>query len=156
MVATNHANDGDHMRVWSPSIVDKCGSNGENRGMFHKSVRCNRGNLLIEKREKREKWKNGKDNLGTTRAVLVSEFIINILQIVRTTGQPFWEKCIIEIIGLEESVWILPLIGFCYTFTFSEVAMFGTACKQSLLSLKRNFLFIWGSFWHLHTLCSCK
>ena len=36
--------------------------------------------------------RNGKDNLGATRVVLVSEFTINILQIVRTTGQPAGKK----------------------------------------------------------------
>ena len=35
---------------------------------------------------------NGKDNFGTAWVVLVSEFIINILQIVRTTGQPAGKK----------------------------------------------------------------
>ena len=35
---------------------------------------------------------NGKDNLGTAWVVLVSEFIINVLQIVRTTGQPAGKK----------------------------------------------------------------
>ena len=36
--------------------------------------------------------RNGKDNLWTAWVVLASEFIINILQIVRTTGQPVREK----------------------------------------------------------------
>ena len=38
---------------------------------------------------------NWQDNLGTTRVVLVRKVIINILRIVRTTGQPVLKKSII-------------------------------------------------------------
>ena len=89
--------DGEHTREWSPSIINEC----SHQQPFKEELEWDNislcgaigRNLLIENKRGGRNWQG---RPWATRVVPACWFIINVLSVARSTGQPIWEKSVIR------------------------------------------------------------